>query len=174
MSANLNDPLLTAARTVLAILIALFITSIVLVGIGIVAVLSVQRGDLLQQIEAAELQPIVYWGIVAGIMGVGIILSLALRFTLELNQMVRSVAQGDPFHGANARHLERMAWYALAIQLIGFPVDLASRYLAEVSERQPTSFGLSAGGLVLVLTLLILARIFRAGTHMRDELAATV
>jgi hypothetical protein len=174
MSTKPQDPLLATAQVLLALFMTLFIVSIVLVGIGAGAVLSVQRAELAEKVEAAGLAPIVYWAIVAGILAIGLILYLALRFVCELKHIVDSVKEGDPFQEANAIHIERMAWLALATQVIGFPVSAAARYLSEVTEREFSGFGLSGGGFALVITLFILARVFRTGTDMREEIAGTV
>jgi hypothetical protein len=173
MSRSTNDPLLTTASLLLGLFIGLLGFAMVLVAIGVGAVLTVQRGEIVADIAAEGLAAGTYWGIVAGLVAVVAMLFLALRFTLELRSIVASVQAGDPFVAENAAHLARMGWLALAIQLIAIPVGIAAAAAGELTENG-ADVGTSGGGFVLVLTLFILARVFRRGTEMREELEGTV
>lgn len=170
-----QDPLLLFARLVLALFLALLSALVVLLGIGIGAVLTVQRGELLERIAEAELAPATYWGLVVGLLAVVIILILALRFVLELRAIVGSLDDGDPFIAPNSQRLERMGWFTLAIQLLAIPVGAAASYFDGLTETVGhTEVGASGGGFVLALTLFVLARVFRHGTALREDLAGTV
>lgn len=169
-----RDPLLTTARLVLGLFLGLLSAVMVLVGIGIAAVLTVQRGEILAKIAAEDLAPATYWGVVFGLVAVLAILFCALRFVIELRNIVTSVDEGDPFVPENARRLGRMAWLVLAIQLIAIPVGFAAAIVARMSESVSAEAGASGGGFVLALTLFILARVFRTGSVMRAELEGTV
>jgi len=169
-----NDPLLGSARALLFLFIALLIFATVMLAIGVLAVLTVQRGELSAEIAEAGLAPSAYWGVVAGLAALLAILYLALRFTLELERIVTSVDKGDPFVDQNAGRLARMGWLALTIQLIGLPLSAAAAYLEKLMDSGPSSMGFSGSGLLLVLVLFILARVFRKGALMRSELEGTV
>ncbi len=174
MSRMTHDPLLTAASILLGLFIGLLCFAMVLVAIGLGAVLTVQRSEIVSDIAAKGLAAETYWGIVAGVFAVVAMLFLGLRFTLELRSIVDSVKEGDPFVAGNALHRARMGWLALAIQVIAIPVGLAAAAAGELTDGAPADFGTSGGGFVLVLTLFILARVFRRGSEMREELEGTV
>lgn len=103
-------------------------------------------------------------------------LSMAYDFVTRLAQIIDTVGQGDPFTLANAKRLTRMAWLALIIQLIAIPGMLLSTWLkpqlAEGAFGIRSDFSLSALGLAIVL--FVLARVFRQGAAMREDLEGTV
>ena len=80
----------------------------------------------------------------------------------------------------NARRLTAMAWLMLAVELLTIPMAPLGIYLisvfdsAENSIKADFSFDFDFSGLILVLTLFILARVFRQGAAMRDDLEGTV
>jgi hypothetical protein len=107
------------------------------------------------------------------------LLSLGVYFLILLRRIVRSVGEGDPFVPVNAVRLARMGWTVLAGELLSIPVGAAVVWIANmVEDRDHVSagddFGPSGTGLLLVLVLFILARVFRQGAAMRDELEGTV
>lgn len=180
------DPLLTTARAVLGLFMGLLIFAMVLVSIGVGAVLTVQREELAARIAAEGLAPWTFWAIVACLLGVVAVLFLGLRFVIELREIVASVDEGDPFVPENAGHLARMGWLVLAIQLLAIVLGIAAARIVELTG-EPTEVGsvlllsgeraevgVSGGGFVLALTLFVLARVFRKGTEMREELEGTV
>lgn len=174
MTRETQDPLLTMANLLLGLFVGLMSFAMVLVAIGVGAVLTVQRSEIAADIASHGLPKGTYWGVVAGLLAVVAMLFLGLRFALELRSIVGTVREGDPFVAGNAARLARMAWMALAVQLIAIPVGLAAAAADELTGDVPSEFGASGGGFVLVLTLFILARVFRMGTAMREELEGTV
>ena len=168
-----NDPLLSVTKIILATAVAILVTATVLVGIGVCAIFTVQRGELLEKIAAADLASSTYWIVVAGVIAIGVMLFLATRFALEFYRTVSSVEDGNPFAIENAERLARMGWLALAIQLIAIPVGIASVSLGKLSVLT-AEFEISGGGILLVLTLFVLARVFRHGAEMREDLQGTV
>lgn len=79
----------------------------------------------------------------------------------------------DPFIRANADRLTRIGWGLLGIQLVhlaagGFTGWLQS-YGVETATWTP-----QLGGWLGVLLAFVLARVFRRGAEMRDDLAMTV
>jgi hypothetical protein len=104
-------------------------------------------------------------------------LFLALRFTLELRGIVRSVEHGDPFEPANADRLSRMGWLTVAAFALGIVIGSIVAWIKSVAEGAgdiDVDFGLGGGGIMLILVLFILARVFRQGAAMREELEGTV
>ena len=98
------------------------------------------------------------------------------RFFWLMLGIARSVAQGDPFIRENAARLSMMAWIALAINALYLPVAGFAVYLTKRLGGAPGTVDVSLdfGGLILVLTLFILARVFRHGAAMREDLEGTV
>ncbi|OBX19737.1 hypothetical protein A9995_04020 [Erythrobacter sp. QSSC1-22B] len=173
-----RDLLLAAAKVLLALLIGILIFAMAMVGIGIGAVLSVGRPTLLAEIAAAGAPQYAYWVVIALLLLVEGMLFLGLRFLMELRRIVVSVEEGDPFRPANAERLARMGWLALAIWLAGIPVSLIGAWLTPYAVAAGEDvviqgdFGVES--LFLILTLFILARVFRQGAAMRDDLEGTV
>ena len=114
--------------------------------------------------------------IVAVLMLAMVIVGMAFYFFGRMRQIVLTVEEGDPFVPENAERLTLMAWLMLGMQALALPaaglaVFIASR-LGEDAGNVDASFDLS--GIILVITLFILARVFRKGTEMRDDLEGTV
>jgi hypothetical protein len=94
----------------------------------------------------------------------------------RLNQIMGTVENGDPFIPANADRLRRMAWQALAAQLLATVLMVWDQSTGQ-NVTPPiihALFGDLFGGMFLALTLFVLARVFRKGTDMREELEGTV
>ena len=173
-----SDPLLTATKfATIAMKIAL--------GIGIGVVVSVLPAILLNQdTVAAELakdgKDVNVDGLIAGLAVmlplIAVLLAGAFWFVHLLGRIVDTVGEGDPFIPTNADRLRTMGWLALAIQLLTLPIGVAVARVAKAVEDTPsdTSVGLDFTGLVLILILFILARVFRKGAAMREELEGTV
>lgn len=183
MNAPSRDPLLTAAKLLLMFFVGVLGLAVVATAAGAPLVLIAQDRVLAEL--AAE-------GIANGkqaipvltllLVGVSALLSLAVWFLVTLLRIVRSVGEGDPFAPINGDRISRMGWIALGGQALAFPVGAAVVWLAEnvSDERGPlgdeihTEMGFSGSGILLVLVLFILARVFRHGAAMREELEGTV
>lgn len=100
-------------------------------------------------------------------------ISFALLFIRKLLQVIRTVGEGDPFVIANAIRLQHMAWITVAIQLIGLVIS-APLFVIGKLTKQDLGYELSFEGIVTILLLFILARIFRRGAEMRADLEGTV
>lgn len=87
-------------------------------------------------------------------------------FLRILWQIVGTVAAGSPFDALNAGRLNKMGW--LSLLLLG-----ASR-LGNIALDTAKPIFESPGSLLLALTLFILARVFRQGAAMREDLEGTV
>ena len=108
----------------------------------------------------------------------GILLSvLAFFFLRHLRRIVDSVSDGDPFVPVNADRLRHMAWLAVAMQVVLVAITPTILWFDALPHKQNVhhnSDGLSFAALVLALLLFILARVFRVGSAMREELEGTV
>lgn len=173
-----RDPLLTATTfAMIAMKVAL--------GIGFAGVLIALPAVLFNQDTiAAELakegKPVVIGEFVRAVglllPMVAALLALAFWFVHLLGRIVDTVAEGDPFIPANADRLRTMGWVALAIQLATVPIGAVGAWVARRMEDNPSDldFEVTFTGLVLVLILFVLARVFRRGAEMREELEGTV
>jgi hypothetical protein len=96
--------------------------------------------------------------------------ALLYDFAASLAKIIASVRHGDPFTLVNAARLTRMAWLALIVQGINISQTLMSTYLESNGMNTP----LSLTALIVGLLLFILARVFRHGAAMREDLEGTV
>ena len=117
MSRSTKDPLLNVASVILALGVVLFIFVAAMVLIGLGAVLTVQRAELLARLAEAGAPDSAYWAIVVVLVLVEALMIIALRFVLELSGIVKSVGRGDPFEPANADRLWELSIAAIGRQL---------------------------------------------------------
>lgn len=173
-----KDPLLGVAHVILALDIAIlvFVEAMLLIGLG--AIFTVERDHAYAQIAEAGAPDSAYWAIVAVIVLVGGLLLAGLRFILELRGIVKTVDGGDPFEPENANRLSRMGWLTVAIYGLALTAGAVAAWVKSVAgaagEKVDLDFDLGGGGIVLILTLFILARVFRQGAVMREDLEGTV
>ena len=88
------------------------------------------------------------------------------------------VAVGDPFAPENGSRLSRMGWLAIGAQGIALAlkgvVKVLEPYAIKAGKPIDLEFDLDMSGVLLVLILFILARVFRHGAAMRADLEGTV
>jgi hypothetical protein len=168
------DPLLTTARLLLTLgmgLSALTSISCVIAAPSTVLLAAQIAPDFIRH----GLNPNLWW--LAGLL-VQIALGAVLSFFFfrHLYRIVGTVAEGDPFVPANAARLRGMGWIALATQVLLVGLALTAFAVAGTTAREPPDLGLSGtlGILLLALVLFVLARVFREGARLRDELEGTV
>jgi hypothetical protein len=174
-----KDPLLAAARILLiffivvlgfaAAAVAIAAPTIVVFHDRVIAAFVAEGAT-----DAARLFP----SLPILMLGIAGLLALGVYFLVLLRRIVASVGEGDPFIPDNATRLSRMGWIALAGQVVSIPLGAAVVWVARIVEDDPKvrvdEFGFSASGILLVLILFILARVFRRGAEMREELEGTV
>lgn len=132
----------------------------------IVARLAAKIGSLA---EARTVLAALRWLMLIGI-GAAVAAHVIFR---ALQQLVMLVRHGDPFVPAAARQVERIGWALLGLQLL----DLSFAVVAwRLAGPLPGAFSWqpSFTGWIAVLAAFVLARVFRVGATMRDELAAVV
>jgi hypothetical protein len=103
-------------------------------------------------------------GVIGALIG-GAVLLFLLR---ELLRIIDSARIGDPFVPDNARRLRRVGWLLLAFNFCS-----TSTISAALSGGITFPF-VSFSGVLTVLLVFVLARIFDTGSQMRAELKETV
>jgi len=98
----------------------------------------------------------------------------------KLRAIIDTVGDGDPFAPINAERLNLMAWLLLAAQILTWPAASLGMIVAEWADEidgvniTADLDGLDLTGVLMVLVLFILARVFRYGAAMREDLEGTV
>lgn len=103
-------------------------------------------------------------------------LSFALFFLVfrAATAIVKSAAEGDPFVAENATRLARIGWFLLAVQAIGVATGLIYGITPTRMREVHMNLGVSPAGLLAILLIFVLARIFRRDAEMRADLEGTV
>jgi hypothetical protein len=122
-------------------------------------------------------------GILALILMMGIMILLLTLFAVNrLRRLVDSVGDGSPFTRINGTRLRGIGLAAFAIQVVSFVGSLLGEgLLTMLGETKPgqdlnisIDASISLSGILLVLLLIILARVFDRGAEMREELEGTI
>jgi hypothetical protein len=92
----------------------------------------------------------------------------------RLLAIVETVRWGDPFVATNASRLQAIAWALLALQLLSLVIGGIGNAISTPSHPLHLDAGFSTSGWLAVLLTFILARVFAAGTLMREDLEGTV
>jgi hypothetical protein len=172
-----RDPLLVAARVVITLLLALLALGGAALLIGIPALITV-KADVLSALARHSGHPVsedLFTQICATMALLAVVAGLAFEFLRQLRRIIDSVAAGDPFAAANADRLTRMGWLTVAIEVLSIAVGALSHWIdIMVRGGGRPEFGVGLGGVLMALLLFILARVFREGTRMREDLEGTV
>ena len=168
-----KDPLLAIARLLLGLTTAFFVIAAAAITLAIPAVLVLRDqviAHLLEQGAPSE----AIWGVVVLLLLAVLATLLGFYFFRNLYRIIDTVAEGDPFVPINARRLSAMGWITVAGYVLAIPLNALSQWLESMSSHFHEEFGLSMAGILLAIVLFILARVFREGTRMREELEGTV
>jgi len=92
----------------------------------------------------------------------------------RLLAIVETVRWGDPFVAANAYRLQAIAWALLALQLLSLVIGGIGSAISTPAHPLHLDAGFSTSGWLAVLLTFVLARVFAAGTLMREDLDGTV
>lgn len=178
MKIKTSDPLLSAAKAIIILSQIVMVFGMVMLGIGIGALLTVGSTELAGKITEAGAPSYTGWLITLAMLTGMAILALAFRFLRELTGIIDSVDQGDPFHPLNATRLSRMGWISVVGHLLILPIMAlalwATPYMDAAGNDSHVSGGIDFGMILLTLILFILARVFKRGAEMREELEGTV
>jgi hypothetical protein len=170
----MRDSILGGTRLLVRILVFLNIAAGIGFALGILATFWV-NGPLLLQLankyggKADDIVVALQVMLATGLLSVAV----AYFFLRALEQILASVAAGDPFIVENGRRLQRMGFAMLAFQVGDILVGLIQHWLAGLGADTAPWFP-SLGGWLAVLLLFVLARVFAVGATMRDELEGTV
>ena len=177
-----RDPLLLAAKVVLAFVMGVCAFAAFFLLIGAVA------APLMQDNIAAEMLadgkgPLpdgFFWAVSILLLAIAALLGMLIYFLQLLWRIIGSVGEGDPFVPENADRLSRMGWVGVAGNVLALMTGGLVTWIAGIAQDlgEDVQFdgevGFEGGGLLLILVLFILARVFRKGTEMREELEGTV
>lgn len=173
----MKDPLLRLSRFAIWIMAGVFAAGGALLLIGLVTYIVWQTGALgpIPQSASAlapEHLPELPLALLLALLASGI----ALFFALQLGRIVDSVGAGDPFSCLNADRLRTMALLAIAYQAVSFGLFSIGITVARMEPIESLVSGedISLNALMLALVLFILARVFRQGATMREDLEGTV
>jgi len=178
-----KDPLLITAKVLTTIVRFALVFGMVMLGIGIIGVALASLGWLPAQVLegiTVETDGVLtsgnMWVIMLPLLGALVMVCLTFDFVTRLAQMIDTVGVGDPFTMANSVRLTRMAWLALSVELVSLITSFLGDWVEQRFEPADVEFNIefSLTGIVLALVLFILARVFRQGAQMRDELEGTV
>ena len=112
--------------------------------------------------------------ILRGLGVIGIVAAVALHHLFSrLLAIVATVRAGDPFVVANADRLQRIGLALLAIQLLDLVLGAITFELGRIGVDHATWMPGFTGWIAVVM-MFVLARVFRVGAAMRDDLAMTV
>ena len=177
MTPQPRDPLLTTARIIAWFFIGV-LGLVAAVLLALVPAVVFKHDAVIAQLGASGVDSggAAILAIVAVMLGVAALMGLAVWFFHLLLKIIDSVAEGDPFAPVNAVRLNRMAWISLGGYLATFPLVALIAWLAVTTENaNEVQADLDIDGSLLVpLILFILARVFRHGAAMREDLEGTV
>lgn len=176
-----NDLLLLAGK-----ILAIFIQGVMAIGAGALVFASVAilifRTTLIAEYAEEVGDPNVVFPVfmLLGVMLIGLAIVCALFvFFGKLRQIIGTVGEGDPFAPANADRLSTMGWLMLGVQLAFLPATALGMKLAQFAdELEDVNFTVDGGfdltAMLIVVILFILARVFKHGAAMREDLEGTV
>ena len=169
-----SSPALPIAHIVLRILIILNW----LMGVAIFALLVIMPNKR-WIMSAFELSPSPEADrLILGLRAVAVLglVAIPLHYVVlkRLLAIVGTVRAGDPFVAANAQRLQIIAWTLLALQLLSIVIGAIGKAVSTPETPVDLDAGFSISGWLAVLLTFLLARVFAAGTHMREDLEGTV
>jgi hypothetical protein len=176
-----NDLLLLAGKS-----LTLLIQGVMALAAGVVALVAVSLPFVEGSINAevrAEFGPdaaaLPLGALIALLAVVCVLCVLVFLFFGKLRGIIDTVAAGDPFVPQNADRLSAMGWIQIGIYALSFAATGTAAYVASwANQFTETSikggFDLDVAPVLLVLVLFILARVFRHGAAMREDLEGTV
>ena len=92
----------------------------------------------------------------------------------RLLAIVETVREGNPFVATNAHRLRAVAWALLVLQLLSIVIGAIVKAISTPAHPLDIDAGFSVNGWLAVLFTFLLARVFAAGTQMREDLEGTV
>jgi hypothetical protein len=181
MNSITRDPLLAIAKGILWFLMGVMVIAAIACLIAIPALLlNTDKVSVELAKEGVEVATGDFIGAVCLVLVLAsVLMAILFQIFRLLKRIVDTVGEGDPFVPQNARRLTQMAWLTLAGQVVTLPIGAIAMWLGDETEgvREGdihVDGGFDGNGLLLILILFILARVFRKGAEMRAELEGTV
>lgn len=176
-----KDPLLFAGK-VMALLMQAGMAIAALALVVAIPALAIyrDRANAVYAREVGESAATLPLGAIIGIMLIGlVVVALLFLFFGRLRRIIATVGEGDPFQPDNAQRLSQMGWIMLSVQLLAIPAVGLLIPIARAVEKVETAHFATGGKvdfglLLLTIVLFILARVFRHGAAMREDLEGTV
>ena len=172
-----KDPLLVAGKLLAMLLVG--ITGLVTVlFVVLIPVLLLNQGELAAEIakgDGAGLSTVLPLAI--GLLAsAAVLVALACYFFRLLGRLIDSVGEGDPFTSVNAERLSLMGWIVLIFHAASVPISILAANLQHAFPAAELTVDLefSLTGVLLALVLFILARVFRYGAELREDVEGTV
>ena len=171
----MRDPLLAAARMALGFSAAAM-AFVAASSLAMAPLVYAWRDAVLERVVGAGTTPPpeAIWAIVAVLLLTSAGAALGFLFFRNLYRIVATVGEGDPFVPVNAERLRAMGWIVVAVHFIVVPLAAIGAWLQTTMERFHANISVSLGGLLLALVLFVLARVFREGARLREEVEGTV
>lgn len=181
MSIQFNDPLLLAGKVLTIIMQGFMALAGAILAIMIPVVIFFQD-EINTEIAAEHGEKIADFPTLAivGLFALAIAaVTMVFVFFGKLRAIIGTVGERDPFVPENADRLSVMAWLLLAVQVLMIPIGglglLVVKWADEIEHTNVTiDAGLDLTGILMVITLFILARVFKHGAAMREDLEGTV
>lgn len=181
MKTEFNDPLLLAGK-VLTILMQGFMALAAAALAILIPVVILFKDSINTEIAADHANTIAELPVIpiVGLFALAIVaVSITFLFFGKLRAIIATVGERDPFAPENADRLNFMAWAMLAVQVLMIPLAGLGLYIAKwADEIENSDFTVDAGldltGILMVIVLFILARVFKHGAAMREDLEGTV
>jgi len=171
-----HDRLLFATRLVLTFLIWFTAAAAVVCSLLIPIVIFKHSAVVRDLAESGIRAGALPWMVLLLALGIAMAI-LGFFFFRLLRRIVNSVGDGDPFIPINADRLYQMGWLSLGIQALvmaATPLMIWFDALPQKPNVHHNDTGFSIGALVTALLLFVLARVFRVGSQMREDLEGTV
>lgn len=173
MQSRTRDPLLAIARFFFGAAMAVMVIAGVAIVAAIPAVL-IFRDQIVTRLAPHNAPPEVVSAMVVILLLAGVAVILGFYFFRHLRRIIGTVGEGDPFVPINAERLRAMGWITVAVHILSIPMAALSGWIESVTDNLKVVFEVPLSGLLLAVVLFVLARVFREGTRMRDELEGTV
>ncbi|MFM7377688.1 MAG: DUF2975 domain-containing protein [Erythrobacter sp.] len=181
MTSPRND-LLLAAGKMLTLLIQGIMGIAAIAIMLVIGAVTLFSGTIDQEIRAefgADMVALPVMSVVWLLLAVLALTGLVYMFFGKLRGIINTVAIGDPFVPENADRLSAMAWLQIGIYIMGIVANLAAglaaRWAGQFTDVEIRgSVELDIPSVLLVIVLFILARVFRHGAMMREDLEGTV
>lgn len=175
-----DDLLLKLGKVIALALQALCVLGGGVFFLAIVVVTLMSAGMLPALVDANAIPDAARYPLLTTGIGVTVIANFAAMFLFfgKMRALIESASKGDPFIPDNAQRLNAMAWLLLGSQALTVTVGELRVYAFSLIDPQSKStLDISPNdltGFLIVLVLFILARVFRHGAAMREDLEGTV